>query len=217
MTIFRLFISIFILAIFVSCSNLNKPLYSAKFYSDFREDFFKSDLTKYNYNPRCHFTPFGFDTATFYRVIVFRDSSLNIIGTTSFSKAFNIRLDTLFNSEDVILSKFSDSNYIIKKNYEEKSLTYIIPIQKTSLNLVDYFLNLKRLLNEFKILEIASHPSVNTVKIVFSSNDYLIYKPDSLVFKNTGNKDFMKFLFNKGKQLDKNWHQFDDTINTDYQ
>jgi len=216
MTIFRLFISIFILTSFVSCSNPDKTLDSAKFYSDFKTEFLKSDLPKYNYNPRGHFTPLDFDSVAFYRVFIYRDSSLKIMGTPSFSKAFNIKIDNFFKS-DVILSKLSDSNYILSSPFEEEPLTHIIPKEKSSTNAVDYFLNLERLLRKYKILEIASHPSVNTRKIIFSSNDYLIYKPDSLVFKNTENKEFMKYLFKNGKQLDKNWYQFNDTISTDYQ
>jgi hypothetical protein len=216
MTIFRLYISILILATFISCSKADKTLDSAKFYSDFKTDFLNSDLTKYNYNPRGHFTPLDFDYVVSYRVFIFRDSSLKIMGTPSFSKAFNIKIDNFFKS-DVILSKLSDSTFILSSPFKEEPLTYIIPKQKSSTNAVDYFLNLERLLRKFRILEIASHPSVNTRKIVFSSNDYLIYMPDSLVFKNTENKEFIKHLFKNGKQLDKNWFQFNDTISTDYQ
>ena len=216
MIIFRPLIPIFILTSLVSCTNTNKTLDSARFYLNFKTEFLRSDLTKYNYDPRGHFTSLYNDTTLFYRVIVLGDSSLRIMGTSSFSKAFNIKIDTFFNS-DVILSKLPDSNYILRSLYDEEPLTHIIPQQKSSTNVVEYFLNLVRLLNKFKILEIASHPVINTKKVVFSSNDYLIYKPDSLVFNDSENTDFMNLLFENGKQLDKNWYQFNDKTNTDYQ
>lgn len=215
MTVFRFFISVLFFASFVSCSNSDKTLDSVKFHSEFKSEFLNGNLSKYNYNPRSHFSPLDFDTVTFYRVIIFRDSTLRIMGTQAFSKAFNIKIDNFFKS-DVILSKLSDNNYILSSPFEEEPLTYIIPKQKSSTNAVDYFLNLKRLLRKFKIIEIESHPSVNIRKIIFSSNDYLIYKPDSLVFKNTYDKEFIKYLFKNGKQLDKNWFQFNETTSTDY-
>ena len=215
MTIFRLFISVFILSSFVSCSNGDKTLESAVFYSDFKADFLKSDLTKYSYNPRVQFTCPGNNNAT-YGVLIFRDSSLRIIGTEEFSKAFNVRIDTFFKS-DVILSKRSSDSYILTSPFDEESGSYLLPKQIQSINVVDYFLNLRNLLNKYKILEISDHPLVNTIKIVFSEHDYLIYKPDSLVIKDSENKDFMKHLFEKGKPIDKNWYHFNDKTITDYQ
>ena len=216
MKTFRLYISIFTLLSFVSCTNSDKTLdYSSVFYSDFKSDFLKSDLTKYSYNPRFQFVLNGHNIDA-YRVVIFRDSSLRIEGVQAFSKAFNVRIDTFFNS-DVILSKLSDCNYILRSPFNDESLTHIIPKQTTSINIVEYFFNLKRLLNKYKIIEIKLHSSVNIKTIVFSDHDYLIYKPDSLVFNDSENIEFMKFLFENSKQLDKNWYQFHKHINTDYQ
>jgi hypothetical protein len=82
-------------------------------------------------------------------------------------------------------------------------------------NVIHYFWNLKRSLKKYKILSLENHPMVNVKEIIFSNNDYLIYKPDTLVFKD-GNREFMKYLFKNGKSLDKNWIQFSDTINSVY-
>jgi len=215
MTIFRLFISVFALASFVSCYNSDKTLESAVFYSDYKADFLKSDLTKYNYDPRMQFTSPGNNNAT-YGVLIFRDSCLRIIGTEEFSKAFEVRIDTFFKS-DVILAKRSTDSYILTSPNNEDSRTFLIPKQSQSVNIVDYFLNLRNLITKYNILEISDHPLVNTTKVVFSEHDYLIYKPDSLVIQDSQNKDFMKHLFENGKQLDKNWYQFNDKTNTDYQ
>jgi len=49
------------------------------------------------------------------------------------------------------------------------------------------------------------------------SRPYLVYKPDILVFNNPEDTSFMQYLFDNGRQLDRNWYQFKDTISTDYQ
>ena len=215
MTTFRLLFAIFIFTTVESCTNVDKTLDSTVFYSDYKVDFLNSDLTKYNYNPRMQFTFPGNNNAS-YAVLILRDSSIRIIGTEEFSKSFNVRIDTFFKS-DVILSKRSTNSYSLTSPNDDELSSYLIPKQLQSINIVDYYLNLENLLNKYKILEISGHPIVNTTKIVFSDHDYLIYKPDSLVIKASENKDFMKHLFENGKQLDKNWYQFNEKINTDNQ
>lgn len=213
---------LFLFFVIVSCNDskikifnkVEKTLYSDIFFSKYRLDFLKSDLTKFSFDPRMQFS-YPSNNNAIYRVLIFRDSSLRIFGTAEFSKVFNVRIDTFFKS-DVILSKYNKESYILKSAYGEESGTYLISKKKQSNNIVDYFLTLKKLLEKFRILEISVHPSVNTIEIIFSDHDYLIYKPDSLIFKDSENKDFMKYLFKNGKQLDKNWYQFNDFTNTDY-
>lgn len=115
-----------------------------------------------------------------YGVLILRDGSLKIIGTEEFSRAFEIRIDTFFKS-DVILSKRTTESYILTSPNHEDSRSFLITKQSQSTNIVDYFLNLRKLIIKYNILEISDHPLVNTTKIVFSEHDYLIYKPDSLV------------------------------------
>ena len=182
-----------------------------KFYRKQKDSFLKSDLTKFDYNPRTNFTYGNIDSSNYYRVLIFRDSSIRIFGTDVFSELFNVPINN-FSERDVIVSK-SETNYMLTDPYDDKKVKIIK--NTTDSNVVDYFLDLEKLILKYQILEIDKHSQVNTLKIVFSDNDYLIYKPDSLVFKSS-NKEFMKYLFENGKEIDKNWIHFTDKTNTDY-
>ncbi len=194
-------------------SGKNESLISEKFYKKHTDSFLKSDLTKFDYNPRTNFTYGDIDSSNYYRVIIFRDSSIRIFGTGVFSELFNVPINN-FSERDVVVSK-SESNYILTDPYDDKKVKIIKNSGDSKANVVDYFLDLEKLILKYQILEIDKHPQVNTLKIVFSDNDYLIYKPDSLVFKSS-NKEFMKYLFENGKEIDKNWIHFTDKTNTDY-
>lgn len=207
MRILRLVLPVLLLAITVSCSKSKKTLDSTKFYSEYKNEFLNSDLPKFNYDPQRNFTPRDSDLENFYSVSVLPDSSLKIIGTKTFSETFKVRIGSFLNSE-VILSKHTDSTYFIKSTSDAEPTTHIILKEKSEGNIVDYFLNLQRLVHKFGILEIKSHPFVNVQTIVFSGKDYLRYKPNSLVFRDAGDTELIKNLFAKGKQLDSNWYQF---------
>ncbi len=194
-----------------SNSGKNESLISEKFYKKHKDSFLKSDLTKFDYNPRTNFTYGNIDSSNYYRVLIFRDSSIRIFGTDVFSELFNVPINN-FSERDVIVSK-SETNYMLTDPYDDKKVKIIK--NTTDSNVVDYFLDLEKLILKYQILEIDKHSQVNTLKIVFSDNDYLIYKPDSLVFKSS-NKEFMKYLFENGKEIDKNWIHFTDKTNTDY-
>jgi len=213
MRIFKTILFFCLLSLTQCISDKERSVKSEEFYKKFKDSFLKSDLTKFNYDPHTCFTFGDYDSANFYKVIIYKDSSIRVIGTEAFSKLFNVQIDN-FCEDDVIVSK-SDTNYILIDPYNNKKNKTINNTADTSLNVVDYFLELKNLILKYQILEIKKHPQVNTTKIVFSSNDYLIYKPDSLKFKSS-NKEFMKYLFQNGKEIDKNWVQFTYKTNTDY-
>ncbi|WP_148660978.1 hypothetical protein [Marinilabilia salmonicolor] len=194
-----------------SNSGKNESLISEKFYKKQKDSFLKSDLTKFDYNPRTNFTYGNIDSSNYYRVLIFRDSSIRIFGTDVFSELFNVPIND-FSERDVIVSK-SETNYMLTDPYDDKKVKIIK--NTTDSNVVDYFLDLEKLILKYQILEIDKHSQVNTLKIVFSDNDYLIYKPDSLVFKSS-NKEYMKYLFENGKEIDKNWIHFTDKTNIDY-
>jgi len=194
-----------------SNSGKDESLISEKFYKKHKDSFLKSDLTQFDYNPRTSFTYGNIDSSNYYRVLIFRDSSIRIFGTGVFSELFNVPINN-FSERDVIVSK-SETNYMLTDPYDDKKVKIIENTADS--NVVDYFLDLEKLILKYQILEIDKHPQVNTLKIVFSDNDYLIYKPDSLVFKSS-NKEFMKYLFENGKEIDKNWIHFTDKTNTDY-
>lgn len=196
-----------------SNSGKNESLISEDFYKKHKDSFLKSDLIKFDYNPRTNFTYGDIDSSNYYRVLIFRDSSIRIFGTGVFSKLFNVPINN-FSERDVIISKY-ETNYMLSDPYDDKNVKIIKNTADSNTNVVDYFLNLEKLILKYQILEIDKHPQVNTLKIVFSDNDYLIYKPDSLVFKSSY-KEFMKYLFENGKEIDKNWIRFTDKTNTDY-
>ena len=207
------FVFILCLTNCVTDSAKDECVTSEIFYKKYKDSFLKSDLARFDYNPRTNFTYGNIDSSNFYRVIIFRDSSIRIFGTSVFSKLFNVPVNN-FSERDVILSK-SETNYILTDPYDSEKVKLIKGTDNSKTNIVDYFLDLEKLIDRFHILEIDKHPQVNTIKIVFSDNDYLIYKPDSLVF-NSSNKDFMQYLFGNGNEIDKNWTHFTDKTNTDY-
>ena len=196
-------------------TNERKNLDSENFYNNYKDSFLKSDLTKYYYNPRVNFIYNPFDSTNSFRALIMHDSSLRLFGKKAFSELFDFPFDTLDQKEIFISKSYTDNCYILYNSYKKENARKIKIVETSSINVVDYFLNLEKLINKFGILEIAQHPSVNTLEIVFSDHDYLIYKPDSLVFKST-NKEFMKSLFKDGKEIDNNWVRFSDKINTDY-
>ncbi len=207
-------LTIFILC-FTSCNSFDggQGERSGIFYTLYSDLFLDSDLVLYEYNPRTHFSYHNIDSSIFYRVLIMQDSSLRVFGTDAFSSVFKFDISN-FTNEDVIVSDL-DSSYLLTDPYQ-KDRKIIFKIQNNSIpNVVDYFLNLKKELNKYQIIELKKHSHVNTIKIVFSKNDYLIYKPDSLVFKSS-NKEFMKYLFENGKEIDKNWFHFTNKTNTDY-
>lgn len=186
------------------CKNDQIPNYSAIFYKQYRLEFLKSDLIKYSYNPRAGFTFKESDTLNFFRVLLREDSSIRILGVKSFCQYFD------FNS-----NSFDQSELSIKKD-EPNGVTLTLTSRNHSIEeVIDYFWNLKRLIEKYHILALKNHPLVNVKEIVFSNTDHLIYKPDTLIFID-GNREFMKYLFKNGKELDKNWIQFSDTISTNY-
>jgi hypothetical protein len=98
---------------------------------------------------------------------------------------------------------------------EEIKTKQVIVKADIKVNPVTYFQNLRQQISTYHIIAIEGHPSVNTIELIFSDHDYLIYKPDSLVFK-TNNTDFMKYLFKDSIKLDNNWYQFKTEKNIDY-
>lgn len=216
MRYFWIIIASIILLSFTHCkNNVSENPISETFYKNNKDSFLKSDLVKFNYNPRMNFAYGDIDSTTFYRVLVRPDSTLRIMGFQSFCKIFKIEMDTPLLS-DIYFRKYETDRYIIRITNEEADVEKLIFKQKSTQNIVDYFFKLERLIEEYRILEINKHPIVNTIKIVFSDHDYLIYKPDTLVFKDKKNTTFMNHLFNNGKELDKNWFQFSEKIDTDY-
>jgi len=216
MKYFKIVIAFFVLLNITYCkNNVDIIPISETFYENYKDSFLKSDLVKFHYDPRVNFSYGDIDSNTSFTVLIRKDSSLMIHGSNALTQFFNDSIST-FNSNDIIISRINDKEYQVT-DLTNSDLSKNIIIQNTSpLNLVDYFLNMQKLIIKFQILEIAQHPSVNTIQIVFTANDYLIYKPDSLMYQEVNNKDFMKSLFKNGKKIDKNWFQFSEKINTDY-
>lgn len=207
-------LSIIFILFLTSCQSTGKR-YGSKpsvFYVLYSDLFLNSDLVHYEYNPRTQFAFIDTNSSIHFRVLILKDSSLRVFGMNDFSQYFGI--DSYAPPvDDVIISKL-DSLYLVSDAYQGE--TYRIKIEGFSnLNVLDYFMELKRELDKYQIIEISHHPQVNTIKIVFSENEYLIYKPDSLLF-NSSNRDFMSSLFENAKELDKNWYLFNEKIDADY-
>lgn len=186
---------------------------SDKFYKEYRFDFLKSDLTKYAYNPREQFTKQEYDQF-FFRVLVLQDSTILVFGIKQFNKEFNLTIDTTFGS-DVIISNQLNGDLLLYSSQKNIKSKQEIKKANFSVNPVIYFQKLLQQIRTYNIIAIEKHPCVNTIELVFSDHDYLIYKPDKLVF-HTDNKDFMKYLFKENIELDNNWYQFKTVKDIDY-
>lgn len=197
-----------------SCHNRQDSVrLSDRFYKEYRLEYLKSDLTKYCYNPRSGFTKQN-DSICNFRVLIFQESAIRVLGTGQFNKEFNMSIDTAFWT-DVVISKLPNNDLALSSANKEIKTKQTIKKYGFNLNPVDYFLNLKKKIDTYNVIAIEKHPSVNTIELIFSDHDYLIYKPDSLVFK-TEDTEFMKYLFKDGKKLDNNWYQFNTEKNIDY-
>jgi hypothetical protein len=166
---------------------------------------------KYGYDPRTGFAYKEYDSTGSYKVLIRKDSSLLIYyGYDALCEDLNFNIES-YEKSSVILE-------MANLNGNKGQVTYAITNQtgnNSSLEeVVDYFLSLSHLINKYKIIAIQNHPIVNIKKIIFSENDYLIYKPDSLIFQ-SDDKDFMTYLFANGKNLDNNWVHFSDTLDID--
>lgn len=185
---------------------------SDKFYKEYRLEFLNSDLMKYTYDPRQHFAKADY-SQIFFKTIIFQDSAIRIFGISQFNKEFNLSIDTTFGS-DVIISKQSNGDLALYSADKDIKTKQIISNADIKINPVTYFQNLRQQISTYHIIAIEKHPNVNTMELIFSDHDFLIYKPDSLVFK-TDNKDFMRYLFKDSVKLDNNWYQFNTEKNID--
>jgi hypothetical protein len=192
----------------ICCQNRKDNEFSKKFYQEYRLDFLQSDLTKYAYNPRL-----GFSNRNF-RVLILNDSAIRVTGTKRFNQEFSLSIDTLYGN-DVVIKALLNVGLAVNSAYSEIMSEQVISKDNFIVNPVIYFQNLKKQINSYNIIAIEGHLSVNIFELIFSDHDYLIYKPDSLVFS-TENKDFMKYLFKEGLKLDNNWYQFKAEKNIDY-
>ena len=200
---------------FTNCQNreTNKDnnCNSDVFYESSRNEFLKGDLKNYSYNPRTGFTKQNFDE-DLYRVILRQDSSIRVDGIVEFNKEFNLTIDTAVWNYVFISKNLNEDLTLSSTNNKAEQI-----IKKTEFKIdpVSYFIKLKKHVERYRIIEIEKHQSVNTIKLIFSDHDYLIYKPDTLKFK-TDTKDFMTYLFQDSIRLDRNWYQFKTKINIDY-
>lgn len=196
-------------ACLIGCHNIqdNEQL-SNKFYKEYRLSYLQSDLKNYSYNPRIGFAKENF------RVLIFQDSAIRVLGINHFNREFALSVDTLFGN-DVVIRKGLNGDLTLYSADENIKTKQTISKADFKVNPVSYFQNLKNQISIYHIVALEKHPSVNTTELIFSDHDYLIYKPDTLVFK-TDNTDFMKYLFKDSIRLDNNWYQFKTEKNVDY-
>ena len=204
-----------ILICFTNCQNRettkDNNCNSDIFYESSRKEFLKGDLKNYSYNPRTGFTKQNFDEDLF-RVILRQDSSIRVEGIVEFNKEFNLTIDTAVWNY-VFISKHLNGDLTLSS--ADNKVEQIIKKTEYKIDPVSYFIKLKKNIESYRIIAIEKHQSVNTIKLIFSDHDYLIYKPDTLKFK-TDSKEFMTYLFQDSIRLDRNWYQFKTKINTDY-
>ncbi len=201
---------IYCLLSLVSCNHFGNQneRHSIDFYNNYKNEFLQSDLLKYGYDPRTGFAFKEYDSIGSYKVLIRKDSSLLIY----------YGYDALCENLNFNIESYEKSSVILKMenlNGSKGEVTYTITNQASNNSslqeVVDYFLSLSRLINKYKIIAIQNHPIVNIKKIIFSESDYLIYKPDSLIFQ-SDDRDFMAYLFDNGKNLDNNWVHFSNAV-----
>jgi len=163
---------------------------------------------KYRYDPRTGFAYKEYDSTGSYSVLIRQDSSLLIYsGYDAFCKNLNFNIES-YEKSSVVLEK---ENLNGNKGQVIYRVTNQTGNNSSLQEVVDYFLSLSRLINKYKIIAIQNHPIVNIKKIIFSENDYLIYKPDSLIFQ-SDDRVFMAYLFDNGINLDNNWVHFSNAV-----
>jgi len=209
----KLYLTFTILFSLTNCEIKNENVNASEFfYKNFKEAFIKSDLVKYNYDPRLNFS-YGKDSSTYFIVLVLQDSSIRIFRAQNFNKLFRITNDIIF--EDIIDVTRLENNFQITYPRNAELSLKEVQFDESKINVVDYFVNLKKQIKKYRIKEIRIHRLFNTVRIGFSDLDYFIYKPDSLIV-NDSNKRFLKTLFKNGEEVDKNWYRFTNEKTTDY-
>lgn len=183
------------------------------FYDNYKEDFLRSGLKDYDYNPRMHFEKI-YENAPILNITIFRDSSIRVRGFDEFYKQFNIKIDSTFKS-DVIISNLPHGDLKVFSLYNNEKTNQIIKAKTIKANPVEYFIQLKARLNKFKIIAIETNPTYKTKVLIFSKHQYLTYLPDSLRLANDDRAQ-LDTMLQGGKMLDRNWYIFNEERNLDY-
>jgi hypothetical protein len=146
-----------------------------KFYSDYRFDFIKSDLTRIGYNSRFGF--FRTDKNGFFYSVIFRDTNEIIInGLSKLRKDYNITNDSIIKNENVRF-KLINGNWISLNDS-----TFLL--KHFNFDILDYFRGLELLRIKWHISMIHIYDSTITLRF-YNNKEELIYKDSGLKDLNT--------------------------------
>lgn len=181
------------------------------FYDNYKDEFLRSGLQHFEYNPRVHFEVY--DTKPKFGVLIYKDSSINVRGFKEFHKLFNIKIKPSFNGE-VHISKMTNGNLLLKSN-ESDIIMQIVEKAVFKENPIDYFIQLRGQIERFKIIAIKKSHVFNTIDFIFSRHDYLMYVPDSLKLTKD-EKAQLDTIMKRGTKLGDNWYLYREEMDIDY-
>ncbi len=203
-----------------SCSEIESgEIRMNKFIDDYRSSFLNSDLTKFNYDPRCKFENYNDSVA--YRVFRRDDSKLLVslwtekkyLDTTEkIQKFISNYLDFATENKENIrnaglikikwLGKDSINNFML---IGDSNKVFRLPKSTFDFDPISYFADLDSLIDFYGIIEIKKY--TDYIQLVFDTDKSLVYYPRRNLI-DTLNKDFIK--------IDKSWYFTKKKMNLDY-
>jgi hypothetical protein len=197
-----------------------------KFFKEHTDSFLKSELLKYDYNPRSQFSLSTNDTLV-YRALLRQEyhEFVGIFGDKGFgvfAREFKIPIDTNTEWERLDLKAdstqytlelelYSHSNKVINSDTIKADIktngSYSIPR-----NLMNdpfrYFSGLDKERKNYGIMDFRKLRIGGIIEVNFSPTDYLLYLPSDTKIEEKRFQDFWEKKLREGKKLNENWYYY---------
>ena len=199
---------------------------SITFFKEYKDKFLKSELLKYDYNPRTQYSLSINDTLVYRALLRKEDNQLvGVFGDNGFgvfARQFKIPIDTNstwdrlyfeINSTQykLELELFAHPSKIVNSDTVKADIkttgNYSIP--KALMNdPIQYFKNLDKEREKYGIMDYRKLRIGGIIEVNFSPTDYLLYFPADSKIEEKQLQDFWDNKIKEGEKLDDNWYYY---------
>lgn len=199
---------------------------SMKFFKEHTDSFLRSELLKYDYNPRSQYSLSTNDTLV-YRALLRREDNefVGIFwgkGFVVFARQFKIPIDTdtawdrldLKNDSTqytLELELYTHPNKVINSDTIKADIrtigNYSIPRSLMS-DPFQYFSRLDKERKNYGIMDFRKLRIGGIIEVNFSPTDYLLYFPSDTKIEEKRFQDFWDKKLGEGKKLNDNWYYY---------